>query len=71
MAGSRAHRQGALWNRALLLKRSVRLGVDPARIDLLGPAEHYEFLKYYDRIDIALDGLSSFMLRNPWQYGHE
>ena len=30
-------------------------GIGPERILLEGPEEHYEFLKAYDRIDIALD----------------
>jgi predicted O-linked N-acetylglucosamine transferase (SPINDLY family) len=30
-------------------------GIEQARVLLEGPEEHYEFLKAYDRIDIALD----------------
>jgi predicted O-linked N-acetylglucosamine transferase (SPINDLY family) len=32
-----------------------RHGIGPERVPLEGPEEHYEFLKAYDRIDIALD----------------
>jgi predicted O-linked N-acetylglucosamine transferase (SPINDLY family) len=33
----------------------ARAGIDPERVELDGPAEHYAFLKRYDDIDIALD----------------
>ena len=42
-------------NRRDLCARFTALGIDAARLDLLGSAEHLEFLKTYDRIDIALD----------------
>lgn len=42
-------------NRAALLARFVRRGVDAHRLTLLGAAEHHAFLRTYDRIDIALD----------------
>ncbi len=38
-----------------LLDRLVRLGVEATRVTLKGRAEHFEFLRAYDRIDIALD----------------
>jgi protein O-GlcNAc transferase len=41
--------------RADLLDRLARLGVDAARVTLEGHAEHFDFLRAYDRIDIALD----------------
>ncbi len=42
-------------NRAWLQEQFAERGVDPERLTLLGPADHYEFLKYYDSIDIAVD----------------
>lgn len=42
-------------NRDYVLQKLQRLGVDRDRIELSGPAEHFDFLKYYDQIDIALD----------------
>ena len=41
--------------RADLLYRLARHGVDAARVTLEGQAEHFDFLRAYDRIDIALD----------------
>jgi protein O-GlcNAc transferase len=41
--------------RADLLDRLARLGVDAARVTLEGHAEHFDFLRAYDRIDVALD----------------
>jgi protein O-GlcNAc transferase len=41
--------------RADLLDRLARLGVDAARVRLEGHAEHFDFLRAYDRIDVALD----------------
>ncbi len=38
-----------------LLARLGREGIDPARVTLAGRAEHFEFLRSYDDIDIALD----------------
>lgn len=42
-------------NREWLRNRFADAGVDPDRLTLLGSAKHYEYLQYYDRIDIALD----------------
>ncbi len=42
-------------NRDYLIRRFLERGVDSERIRLLRPAEHFEYLKYYDQIDIALD----------------
>ncbi len=41
--------------RADLLDRLARFGVHAARITLDGQAEHFDFLRAYERIDIALD----------------
>ena len=41
--------------RAVLQKRFVSYDIAPERILLEGPAPHTEFLKAYDRVDIALD----------------
>ncbi len=42
-------------NRAHTLERFTARGIEPARVTLLGPDEHYEFLRNYDAIDLALD----------------
>lgn len=42
-------------NREYVLKQFRERGTDTNRIMLLGPADHWSFLKYYDRIDVALD----------------
>lgn len=42
-------------NRAALLQRFGALGIGADRLTLEGGAEHFEFLRTYDRIDIALD----------------
>jgi protein O-GlcNAc transferase len=42
-------------NRADLLTRFADLAIPAARLTLLGSAEHTEFLRTYDEIDIALD----------------
>lgn len=42
-------------NRDHLLARFANLGIAPERIDLEGGAAHFDFLRSYDRIDIALD----------------
>ena len=42
-------------SRADLLARLAGEGIDAARVTLAGRAEHLEFLRSYDRIDIALD----------------
>lgn len=41
--------------RADMLDRLARHGVDAARVRLEGHAEHFDFLRAYERIDIALD----------------
>ncbi|MGH7152702.1 MAG: hypothetical protein ACREF3_02145, partial [Acetobacteraceae bacterium] len=38
-----------------LLLRLAAVGIDPARATLDGRAEHFDFLRAYDRVDIALD----------------
>ena len=42
-------------NRADLLARFAERQIPAQRLTLLGPAEHLEFLRTYDQIDIALD----------------
>jgi len=42
-------------NQAALVQRFARSGVAQERLVLEGSAEHYEFLKTYSRVDIALD----------------
>jgi len=42
-------------NRAAVLARFSRFGVDSERVILQHPAEHFTFLKAYGKIDIALD----------------
>jgi len=42
-------------NRADLLSRFADLSIPAERLTLLGAAEHTEFLRTYDKIDIALD----------------
>jgi predicted O-linked N-acetylglucosamine transferase (SPINDLY family) len=42
-------------NREYLLGQFERRGARSNQIELLKPAEHFAFLKYYDRIDVALD----------------
>jgi predicted O-linked N-acetylglucosamine transferase (SPINDLY family) len=42
-------------NRAALLARFARQGVTPDRLTLLGGGEHFDFLRGYGAIDIALD----------------
>jgi len=42
-------------NCAALMARFARQGVTPDRLTLLGGAEHFDFLRGYDAIDIALD----------------
>jgi predicted O-linked N-acetylglucosamine transferase (SPINDLY family) len=51
-------KNGALGDastRADLLDRLASRGVNPARVALEGHAEHFDFLRAYERIDIALD----------------
>lgn len=45
----------SICNREFVLDQFARLGVEKDRLTLLGPADHYQFLQYYDRIDVALD----------------
>ncbi len=42
-------------NQQWLRERFGELGVAPERLDLLGPADHFQFLETYSRIDLALD----------------
>jgi protein O-GlcNAc transferase len=42
-------------NRASLLGRFARYGVAADRLTLEGGAEHFDFLRSYDRVDVALD----------------
>ncbi|MCC9599218.1 hypothetical protein LOC67_01500 [Stieleria sp. JC731] len=42
-------------NGRFLLDQFETNGISPDRIQLLGPAPHDQFLRYYDQIDIALD----------------
>jgi protein O-GlcNAc transferase len=46
---------GDLGNRRHTLARFAARGIEPERVTLVGPAEHYEFLRNYDAIDLALD----------------
>jgi predicted O-linked N-acetylglucosamine transferase (SPINDLY family) len=46
---------GSEANGDSLQARFAAQGIPPGRITLEGPAEHYEFLRTYDRIDLALD----------------
>jgi protein O-GlcNAc transferase len=43
------------WNRAYVRDQFQDRGVEPERLTLAGPRDHYAFLQYYDQIDIALD----------------
>jgi predicted O-linked N-acetylglucosamine transferase (SPINDLY family) len=45
----------SIWNREYLSDQFARRGVDRGRLALQGPADHFAFLEYYDRIDVALD----------------
>ena len=42
-------------NRQYILQQFSDRGVDPDRITCLPPADHLDFLRYYERFDIALD----------------
>jgi predicted O-linked N-acetylglucosamine transferase (SPINDLY family) len=46
---------GTASGRESLMARFARFGIGADRVQLEGPAEHFEFLKAYERIDIALD----------------
>jgi predicted O-linked N-acetylglucosamine transferase (SPINDLY family) len=43
------------WNRAYVRDQFQQRGVAPERVSLAGPQNHRGFLKYYDRMDVALD----------------
>ena len=43
------------YNREYVVERFVERGVEPEQVVLCEPSDHLSFLKYYDRIDIALD----------------
>lgn len=42
-------------NRRYMQEMFAGLGIAPERVGLDGPSEHFEFLKKYDEIDVALD----------------
>ena len=42
-------------NRAYFARQFADRGIRPEQLELLPPAEHYEYLDYYCRIDLALD----------------
>jgi predicted O-linked N-acetylglucosamine transferase (SPINDLY family) len=42
-------------NREHLRRRFSHFGIAAERLSMLGPAPHFEFLRYYDLIDVALD----------------
>jgi predicted O-linked N-acetylglucosamine transferase (SPINDLY family) len=42
-------------NRDFVLDQFSSRGVPPERLELRGPGPHLEFLRHYDRIDVALD----------------
>jgi len=46
---------GEASNRQALIARFARHGVTPNRLTLRAGAEHFEFLRSYDEIDVALD----------------
>jgi protein O-GlcNAc transferase len=46
---------GSKCNRDYLCEKFEARGVDRQRLEFFEPAKHYEFLKYYDQIDLALD----------------
>jgi predicted O-linked N-acetylglucosamine transferase (SPINDLY family) len=45
----------SLQNREYVRQQFDRRGISADRLQLLGPAEHYAYLQYYDQIDAALD----------------
>lgn len=45
----------SIHNRRYMTDQFIERGVNGDRIILCGPADHITFLKYYERIDIALD----------------
>jgi len=46
---------GSAQNREFFAARFQKFGIGPDRLQLEGPAPHFEFLRAYDRIDVALD----------------
>lgn len=46
---------GSKCNRDYVCEQFEVRGVDRRRLEFFEPAKHYEFLQYYDQIDIALD----------------
>jgi predicted O-linked N-acetylglucosamine transferase (SPINDLY family) len=42
-------------NRAALTARFASQGIQPERLTLLGGAEHFDFLRAYDHVDVGLD----------------
>ncbi len=41
--------------REYVLNAFFARGIEPDRLDLAGPADHFEFLRSYDEVDIAID----------------
>jgi protein O-GlcNAc transferase len=46
---------GSCSNRLFVQRLFAGLGITAERMELEGPAEHHEFLRKYDQIDLALD----------------
>ncbi len=46
---------GNAANRSVIRARFLRLGIAATQLICEGPAEHFDFLKTYERIDVALD----------------
>ena len=46
---------GVARNREFVRRLFARFDVPPERVELDGPADHFEFLRKYDAIDLALD----------------
>jgi protein O-GlcNAc transferase len=51
----RSRSLGTEDNRASVRRAFGHRGIDPDRLELLGPAEHFAFLETYGAIDVALD----------------
>ncbi len=49
------HELKSKWNREWLYNQFESRGVSRNKIDIRPPAPHFEFLQYYDEIDLALD----------------
>jgi protein O-GlcNAc transferase len=45
----------SICNRDYFVDQFSRRGVAPDRLSILPPATHFEFLRYYDQVDLALD----------------